>query len=73
MRRPARFVRHGANGLAVPCDQPDTFVAAATELAHHRLLRDRLRAAAPASLSRQSWETIIGHFEAELAAAAAPS
>jgi glycosyltransferase involved in cell wall biosynthesis len=67
-----QFVRHGANGLAVPRDQPDAFVAAATELAHHRLLRDRLRAAAPASLSRQSWETIIGHFEADLAAAAAP-
>jgi len=26
-----QFVRHGANGLAVPCDQPGAFVAAAAD------------------------------------------
>lgn len=66
-----QFVRDGVNGLVVPCDQPDALVAVAAQLAANRPLRDRLRAAAPASFGRQSWETIIGRFEADLAAAAA--
>jgi len=67
-----QFVRHGANGLVAPCDQPDALVAAAVELARDAGLRARLRAAGPASLTRQSWENIIGRFEADLAAAAHP-
>jgi glycosyltransferase involved in cell wall biosynthesis len=68
-----QFVRHGANGLAVPCDQPGALVAAAAELARDDTLRARLRTAAVASLTAQSWETIILSFEADLAAAAAAS
>ena len=54
-----QFVRHGANGLAVPCDQPDAFVAAATELAHDRLparpvARRRRRLVQPASHGKPS-------------------
>ncbi|HTX66713.1 MAG TPA: glycosyltransferase family 1 protein [Opitutaceae bacterium] len=66
-----QFVRDGANGLVVPCDQPDALVAAAAQLAANRPLRDRLRAAGPESLSRQSWAEVVGRFEAELTAAAA--
>jgi glycosyltransferase involved in cell wall biosynthesis len=68
-----QFVRHGANGLAVPCDQPGAFVAAAAELARDDALRARLGIAAVASLTAQSWETIIQCFEADLAAVAAAS
>jgi glycosyltransferase involved in cell wall biosynthesis len=68
-----QFVRHGANGLAVPCDRPEALVAAAAELAHDDALRARLRTAAVASLTDQSWETIILRFEADLAAVAAAS
>ena len=66
-----QFVRDGANGLVVPCDQPDALVAAAAQLAANRPLRERLRAAGPGSLGRQSWAEVVGRFEAELTAAAA--
>jgi glycosyltransferase involved in cell wall biosynthesis len=66
-----QFVRHGANGLAVPRNDPEALVAAAAELACNDTLRARLRAAAVASLTAQSWEAIVSGFEAELAAAAA--
>ncbi len=66
-----QFVRDGVNGLVVPCDQPDALVAVAAQLAANRPLRDRLRAAASASFSRQSWDTVIGRFETDLAAVAA--
>ena len=65
-----QFVRHGENGLAVPCREPETLVAAAIELATDPSLRLRLRAAAPASLGRYAWEEIVQRFESELAAAA---
>ena len=64
-------MRHGANGLAVPRNDPEALVAAAAELACNDTLRARLRAAAVASLTAQSWEAIVSGFEAELAAAAA--
>jgi glycosyltransferase involved in cell wall biosynthesis len=66
-----QFVRHRVNGLVVPCDQSGALVAAATELARDAALRARLCAAAAASLTAQSWETIILRLEADLIAAAA--
>jgi glycosyltransferase involved in cell wall biosynthesis len=63
----SQFVRDGENGLTVPCEHPDTLIAAATRLATDENLRARLRTAAPLSLAGQSWENVITHFEADLA------
>ena len=63
-----QFVRHGDNGFAVSCHRPESLVAAATDLARDAALRNRLRAAAAATFTAQSWETIVGRFEADLAA-----
>ena len=65
-----QFVRHGDNGLAAPCDQPESLIAAATELARNTALRLRLRAAAATAFTAQSWDQIIQRFEAELITAA---
>jgi glycosyltransferase involved in cell wall biosynthesis len=65
-----QFVRHGENGLAVPCSQLEALVAAGIELATNTALRVRLRAAAPASLHQQTWANIVARFESDLAAAA---
>ncbi|WP_414662519.1 glycosyltransferase family 4 protein [Horticoccus sp. 23ND18S-11] len=62
-----QFVRHGANGLAVPCDQPDALVDSAVLLASDEFLRLQLRTAARSAVERQSWENVIGRFEADLA------
>ena len=67
-----QLVRHGENGLAVPCSQPEALVAAAVELARDAALRGRLRAAA-ASLTGQTWDAIILRFEADLMTMAAPA
>jgi glycosyltransferase involved in cell wall biosynthesis len=63
-----QFVRHGENGLAVPCNTPEALVASATELARDASLRTRLRTAAATTFTGQSWEAIITRFEADLAA-----
>jgi glycosyltransferase involved in cell wall biosynthesis len=68
-----QFVRHGENGLAAPCDQPESLIAAATELARNTALRLRLRAAAATAFTAQSWDQIIQRFEAELMTAALPA
>ncbi|MES2693764.1 MAG: glycosyltransferase family 1 protein [Verrucomicrobiota bacterium] len=60
------FVRHGQNGLVVPCDQPDALVEAAVLLARDPVLRTRLRQPARAAVEAQSWERVIGGFEADL-------
>ncbi len=65
-----QFVRHGENGLSVPCDQPDALVDAAVLLATDELLRAQLRTVARAAVEPQSWENVIGRFEADLAAIA---
>ncbi len=62
-----QFVNDGANGLAVPCDQPEALIAAAVRLATDDALRLRLRSAAPLSLAGQSWENVIARFEGDLA------
>jgi glycosyltransferase involved in cell wall biosynthesis len=63
-----QFVRHGENGLTVPCAQPEALVDAATLLATDDLLRAQLRQAARAAVEAQSWDKVIGRFEADLAA-----
>lgn len=65
-----QFIVHGQNGLAVPCDSPEALIEAAVLLATDELLRAQLRAAARRAVETQSWETVIGRFEADLAAAA---
>jgi glycosyltransferase involved in cell wall biosynthesis len=66
-----QFVRHGENGLAVPCDRPESLVAAAADVARDAGLRARLRLAAAASFANQSWETIVARFEGDLSAVVA--
>jgi glycosyltransferase involved in cell wall biosynthesis len=60
------FIRNGVSGLAVPVSRPDALVDAAVRLAADPGLRDRLRSAAAAAVLRQSWEDVVGRFEAEL-------
>ena len=63
-----QFVRDGANGLTVPCDQPDELIAAAVRLATDFPLRTRLGRAARTSIEPQSWDHVIGRFESDLLA-----
>lgn len=65
-----QFVRHGQNGLAVPCDRPEALIEASVLLVTDDLLRTQLRIAARAAVEPQSWENVIGRFEADLAEAA---
>ncbi len=68
-----QFVRHDENGLAVPCGQPDALVAAAVRLATEAPLRARLRTAARRAVEPQSWENVVGRFEADLLALLPPA
>jgi len=68
-----QFVRHGENGLAVPRNDPQALIAAATELARDGALRDRLRAGAATSFRSHSWAKVILAFEADLLAIVAAS
>lgn len=61
-----QFVRHGENGLLVPCDRPDALVAAGVRLATETGLRRRLQEAARKGVEAQSWDQVIGEFEADL-------
>jgi glycosyltransferase involved in cell wall biosynthesis len=63
-----KFIKHGENGLSVPCDQPSALIAAAVQLACDAKLRDQLRLAARATVEPQSWTTVIARFEADLIA-----
>lgn len=63
-----KFIRHGENGLSVPCDQPAALIAAAVQLACDANLRQHLRLAARATVEPQSWSSVIAGFEADLAA-----
>ena len=64
------FVRHGRNGLAVPCGEPEALVEAAVLLATDPLLRAQLRMAAREAVEAQSWERVIAGFERGLLTAA---
>ena len=66
-----QFVRHGENGLTVPCHEPDQLVAAAVRLAVDAPFRAKLRAASRQVLISQSWEKIIARFEDDLVAVVA--
>jgi glycosyltransferase involved in cell wall biosynthesis len=65
-----QFIRHGENGLAVPCSQPEALIAAAELLATDDLLRAQLRLTARAAVEAHSWEHVIARFEADLLAVA---
>jgi glycosyltransferase involved in cell wall biosynthesis len=65
-----QFVRHGENGLVVPCGNPDALIDAAVLLATEDMLRAQLRGAARAAVEPQSWDHVISAFEADLAAVA---
>ncbi len=65
-----QFVRHGENGLVVPCDAPGALIAAAAQLARDAGLRGQLRSRARPSVEAQSWTQVIQRFEADLAAEA---
>ena len=62
------YLRDSDNGLVVPCDRPDLLVSAGIRLTTDAPLRARLRAAAPASLARQSWDRVVASFETDLIA-----
>ncbi len=66
-----QFVRHGENGLAVPLGDSPGLVAAGEMLAADEFLRAKVRVAARAAVEAQSWERVIGRFEADLLEAAA--
>ena len=51
----------------MPSDRPDLLLAVATRLATDSALRAHLRASARAAVEPQSWETVIAHFESDLA------
>lgn len=61
-----QFIRHGENGLTVPCDRPDALIDAAVLLASDDMLRAQLRLVARAAVEPQSWENVIARFEADL-------
>lgn len=66
-----QFVVDGENGLLASCDAPQELESAAIRLVRESALRNKLRAAAPNAVARQSWEKVIGRFEADLGAIAA--
>ncbi len=63
-----QFIQHNGNGLAIPCDAPDSLVSAAALLAGDAELRARLRSAARSALVAQSWDHVIARFESDLLA-----
>jgi glycosyltransferase involved in cell wall biosynthesis len=65
-----QFVRHGENGLIVPCARSEALVEAAVLLATDEFLRAQLRPAARIAVEAQSWERVIARFEADLMAVA---
>ena len=68
-----QFVRDGVNGLAVPVGDAEALVAAGVRLAADAPLRTRLGRAARAAVAPQSWDQVIGRFEADLLALAMPA
>lgn len=62
-----QFVRHGQNGLTVPCERPEALIDAAVLLATDDFLRAQLRPAARLAVEPQSWENVIARFESDLA------
>ncbi|HVS51165.1 MAG TPA: glycosyltransferase family 1 protein [Opitutaceae bacterium] len=67
-----QFVRHGINGLTVPCERPEALIDAAVLLVVDDFLRAQLRTAARPTVEAQSWERVIANFEADLLEIAGP-
>jgi len=67
------FIRHGENGLVAAPGDEAIFLANAVRLASEAELRQRLRTAAPASVQRLTWDSVIDGFAADLTEAAAES
>lgn len=63
----AQFVQHGRSGLTVPYGNADALIDAAVLLATDEFLRLQLQRAARSAVEQQSWHTVIGRFESELA------
>ena len=64
-------IRHGENGLVAPLENVAAFCANATRLVTEPALRARLASAAPAAVSRRSWDAVIDRFAADLSEAIA--
>lgn len=67
----AEVLHHRHNGLAVPFDDDDAFVAAAVELAADHALRRTCAASAPQVATVRSWRAVVASFESHLAQALA--
>lgn len=61
-----QFIRHGENGLTVPCNDPAGLIDFSVSLARDQTLRTKLARAARSSFEDQSWDRVIGKFEADL-------
>ncbi len=67
-----QFIRHGENGLTAPCNDPAGLIDLSVSLAHDETLRTKLARAARIGFENQSWDNVIGKFEADLLAVAQP-
>ena len=68
-----QFIRHGENGLTAPCHDPAGLIDLSVSLAHDQTLQTDLARAARAGFKNQTWENVIGKFEADLLAVAQAS
>ena len=62
----AQFVIGRKNGLLAPCDQPESLLQAAVELATDSKLRLHLRLEARAAVACHSWESVAQKFAQDL-------
>ena len=60
------LVQPGVNGLLVPLDDEDAFLAAAVRLATDAALVARLRRQAPAAVRGRSWDHVVDQFDRDL-------
>ncbi len=61
-----QFIRHRENGLTAPCQDPAGLIDISVGLARDQTLRTKLAIAARDGLKDQSWDRVIGKFEADL-------
>lgn len=61
-----QFITHGENGLLAPCTDEDALLAQSVRLVTDEDLCRRVRKAARKGFELQSWERVIGRFEADL-------
>lgn len=65
-----QFIRHGENGLLAPGDDPAALKRESVRLVENEPLRRQLGQQARAGFEKQSWDRVIGRFEADLLAEA---